>query len=118
MTKRSTIQITVLRQDQYEAGPFDFGADYEPGSLDRVIKSLLAIRKSIPEEFRETAGCEIRSVERSGDCWPTISVVYLRPVTDAEQAECDARETAWRLERRAEKRALLEKLKAELGETG
>jgi hypothetical protein len=50
-----TTTVTVVSQAQYDSGPFDFGASYKDGTLDEVIKSLLAIREMVPAEYRDSA---------------------------------------------------------------
>lgn len=69
-----TKYVTVVEQEQYAAGPFCFD-----GPLDAVIDSLIAIRNSIPEEYRASAMCSIASVSDYEDSHhASIEVTYTR----------------------------------------
>lgn len=84
-------QVTHVLQERYSDGSFNFGAIYEDGSLNAVIDSLIAIRESIPEPYRENARCEIDSESGyEGSHHATIEVRYSRPETPAETAEREA----------------------------
>lgn len=75
--QRRTVVVTVATQEQYDDGPFCFGASYEPGSLDAVIESLQAVKASVPPEYRAAATCEIRSVGGYEDShYAMITVEY------------------------------------------
>lgn len=79
--------VKVVRQEQYDSGPFNFGAEFEDGTLKAVIDSLLAIRESIPAEHRDSARCGIEAEgSYEGSCHATISVSYERPETGEEAA--------------------------------
>lgn len=85
--ERKTRLEAVVCQERYDRGPFDFG-DGNPGSLDRVIASLVAIRESIPKRYRDAAFCEFGSRGGyDGDHSPEIEVHYNRPETDDEVVE-------------------------------
>lgn len=71
--------IEVLRQGDYESGLFDFGDQFEPGSLNLVIASLLAVRDRIPSECRDSATCEISAQRRYSDPYVEIVVSYTKP---------------------------------------
>lgn len=74
--------VTVLRQRSYDdKGAFYFGGSSD-GSLNRVIDSLIAIRDSIPAEFRDVARCEFESEYESTSA--EIEISYQRPATEAE----------------------------------
>lgn len=82
---RSTVTVTVASQERYDEGPFSFGASYTDGSLSEVIDSLIAIRDSIPAEYRSAARCEIDSESGyEGSHYASIEVTYERPETDEE----------------------------------
>lgn len=86
MAKPETVIVKVVRQQQYDPGPFYFGG-YEDGSLDRVIECLVEIRGSIPEQYRKTAQCEIDAVSGYDDsCYANIEISYSRPETPEETA--------------------------------
>ena len=88
-------EVTVVSQEQYDEGPFDFGASYTNGTLDRVIQSLLDIRESIPAEFRADARCGVGSVAGYEDThYAQIEVCYQRPATADEIAAFQANESA------------------------
>ena len=42
--------VTIVDQEEYDSGPFNFGNGYENGSLNTIIESLLAIREQVPVE--------------------------------------------------------------------
>jgi hypothetical protein len=51
---------------------------YKDGTLDEVIKSLLAIREMVPAEYRDSARCGIDSVGSYEDShYATIEVSYI-----------------------------------------
>lgn len=84
-TGRGSVTVTVVSQEQYDHGLFNFGCDYEDGSLQEVIDSLLGIAARIPEEFRSAARCKIDSVLGYEDStYASIEVTFRRPETDEE----------------------------------
>jgi hypothetical protein len=108
--------VYVVDQEQYESGPFAFGESYEDGSLKRVIESLIAIRESIPAEFRERARCEISSTGGyEGSHYATIEVSYERPETPEETANREENAGRARALADAKQRAEYDKLKAKFG---
>lgn len=113
-------QVTVVQQERYDAGPFDFGAIYEDGTLDNVIHSLMAIRDSIPEEYRADARCEIGSEsgsESGYECshYASIEVRYYRPELPEETSRRLATEREMAEAEIAKARAQYEMLKAKFG---
>ena len=109
---RTAREVTVLHQESCDDGPFNFGGDFKEGTLNRVLKSLIAIRESIPAEFRATASCEISSESGYEDShYPAITVRYMRPETLQEAAECEARDKQRRDEETAKARIYYEELK-------
>jgi hypothetical protein len=107
---------TVVDQEQFDSGPFNFGASYTDGSLDQVIESLLAIRKLIPEQFRASARCEIDSTSGyEGSHYPHIEVNFVRPETAKETAAREAEERAKIAATEAQERAAFEALKKKFG---
>lgn len=82
---RRKMTVRVVDQERHDAGPFNFGASYEDGTLAAIIKSLTEIRDSIPEEYRDKARCEIDSESGyEGSHYAHIKVSYERPETDGE----------------------------------
>lgn len=81
--------VYVVDQEKHDRrGPFEFGAGYADGSLNAVIDSLIAIRGSIPVEYRERARCDIGSTSGyDGEHYAHIKVLYFRPETADETAE-------------------------------
>jgi hypothetical protein len=103
--------VTILDQCKYDSGRFCFGDRFAPGSLNRVIESLLEIRSSIPEQYQETGSCEIGSSD--DETW--IHVSYQREETDAEVEERRVREIAGAERAEMAERAEFERLKAKFG---
>lgn len=110
MSQMKTIKAVL--QEKYDNSPFDFGNEYEHGSLDRVIASLVAIRESLPVEYRDSACCELSADAYYDSPTMRIEVSYQRPETPGEeqQRKLDERERAKRDDTQA--RAEYEKLKA------
>lgn len=109
---RATKLEIVADQEQHESGPFNFGDDLA-GSLHRVIESLVAIRESVPEEYRAEAFCEFRSrSDYDGGGIPTIQVSYRRPETDEEVVERLSWEAHMRSLTEQEERATLAALQS------
>lgn len=117
LAKRGKVRVSVADQARYDQGPFDFGASYENGSLNRVIKSLERMREIIPEKYRAKARCGIDSESGyEGSHSPRIEVSYERLETN-EEWDARKKDVAERLEyQKAQKREQLERLKIELGE--
>lgn len=85
---RKSTTVTVADQERYDGGPFEFGASYTDGTLDRVIESLEKIRASIPAQYRNKARCEIDSESGyEGSHYAHIEVSYERQETDEEVIE-------------------------------
>lgn len=107
---------TVLDDEKYFSTKFFFGNDYEDGTFNRVLRSLLDIYKSIPKEYRANARCGISSMNSYEDSHrATIRVEYTRPATDAEiQAAKDYDEMMARHTEEQE-RAKLAELQAKYG---
>jgi hypothetical protein len=105
------VPIPVCVQEQYDEGLFDFGNTFEDGTLDRVIRSLEAIRESIPEEYRAAATCGIMSESGyEGSHYARIEVSYDRPETDEEMQRREKRDRDHEAAIRREERALLKRL--------
>jgi hypothetical protein len=106
--------VTVLHQRSYDDdGAFDFGSDSQDGSLDKVIESLIAVRDSVPPEYRASARCGFESDYESSSV--EISVSYQRPATNDEiearrsQADFAAKAREW------DERSTYARLKAKYG---
>lgn len=85
---RKSTTVYVAHQQQYDGGPFTFGASYTDGSLDEVLASLQKIRDSIPKQYRAKARCAIDSKGGyEGSHYASIEVSYERPETDEEVIE-------------------------------
>lgn len=111
------VNVIVCDQEQYDSGPFDFGADYENGTLSRVLNSLIKIRDSIPKEYRDVASCGIDSVGgHEGEHYAHIQVGYMRPATEKEIAAALAEEKAKKKATEAQERAFYDKLKQRYGQ--
>jgi len=107
---------TVVSQERYDDGPFYFGASYEDGSLDRIIASLIAIRETIPAEYRDSARCEIDSESGyEGSHYASIEVSYSRPETAEETLERERHKMAETVAAEQKQRAAYEALKAKFG---
>src|SRR5581483_5199751 len=115
--RRGKVRVTVCNQERCDEGPFNFGESYSDGSLAKVLKSLEAIRDSIPEPYRAKARCEIDSNSGyEGSHYAHIEVTYERPETDEEWAKRKAELQERIAFHTAKKRQQLERLKAELGD--
>lgn len=115
---REMTTVTVCKQERYSGGPFDFGSDFTPGSLDKVIESLHGIRSMIPEEYRSTAMCGIDSVSSwENSHYATISVSYKRLETDDEMRGRLLTAKHKRDEQKARDLAQLEKLRSKYPNT-
>lgn len=113
---RWMIKVVVADQEQYGAGPMTWGGEHQEGSLDAVVGALIAIRESIPEEYRASASCEIDSVSGYEDShYAHIWVGYTRPATSEEIAESEALAAQRNRMREQEERATLARLKAKYG---
>lgn len=113
------VVVSVVNQEQYDGGTFDFGNSYEDGTLDRVLASLNSIRDQIPEEFRSTARCEIESRSGyEGSHYASIAVSYTRPATTEEVAQWHHSRAVQASHREAQERATLAALQAKYGATG
>jgi hypothetical protein len=105
------MRVCVVDQEKFDVGPFNFGAAYDRGTLDAVISSLQAIRDSIPEQYRESASCEVGSESGyEGEHCAHIRISYDRPETAEEAIERQAKRAA----RIDEERARLKLKLAEL----
>lgn len=114
---RSSVEVTVAAQEQYDEGPFNFGATHEDGSLDAVIASLEAIRESIPEPYRAGARCGIDSESGyEGSHYASIKITYRRPETDEEVVERLQQQDVEKMLAEEKERAELARLKKKLGE--
>lgn len=86
--------------------------DWPGDSLVDAIEWLQAKLASVPEPDRKSAKIEFGA----DDCVPTIEVAYRRSETDQEMADRETRETAFatatKLNREAEERETLRRLKA------
>lgn len=109
---RSSLTETVLHQEEYDGGAFQFH-----GKLDAVIRSLEAIRKKVPEKYRKTARCKIESTGcYEGSHYATIEVTYRRPETDKEVIERLRQAATAKMLCEREERQRLETLKAKYAE--
>ena len=109
-------KVTIVDQERYDGGPFEFGSSYESGSLNRVIDSLLAIKEQIPAEYRDIARCEISSSGGyEGSHFASIEVNYERPETPDETVDRERQEQATILDAERKQRATYEALKAKFG---
>lgn len=81
MTDRREKIVSVVWQGSMDVGPVPMD-----GPLDDLIRSLLAVRRSIPKEWRLTARCSIDGESEHGFAYPTIEITYSRPETDEEEA--------------------------------
>lgn len=109
---RSSVTETVLHQEEYDGGAFQFH-----GKLDAVIRSLEAIRKKAPEKYRKTARCKIESTgDYEGSHYATIEVTYRRPETDKEVIERLRQAATAKMLCEREERQRLETLKAKYAE--
>lgn len=78
--KRKAATVVAVEQEDSRSAPFAFDAP-----LGKVIASLAKIRDGIPEEYRVSAHCEIRSESGyEGGHSAEIRVTYERPETDGE----------------------------------
>jgi hypothetical protein len=112
---RQKTTVRVVRQQIHDSGPFNFGATYHDGTLDKVMTSLAKIRQSIPAVYRKTARCAIDSESGyEGSHYASISVTYERPETDAEVVSRLQGESIDREVKAAEKRKAYAALKAEM----
>lgn len=81
MTERQRKTISAVWQGNLNWGPVPMD-----GPLDDLIRSLLAVRRSIPSEWRSTAICRIDAENDYGSPYPTVEITYSRPETDEEEA--------------------------------
>lgn len=108
--------VTVIDQDCYDSGDFNFGAAYEDGSLNAVIESLLAVREKIPAEYRDKARCEIdASGGYSDSYYAHIKITYERPETTNECKRRELEEDQRAAETDRKDRAAYEALKRRYG---
>ena len=114
--KEWLVEEQIVSQEQYDGGPFDFGASYQEGTLKAVIDSLLSIRDEIPKEFWGTARCGIDSVSGyEGSHHARIEVSYLRPATEEEINAVKERDRRQAENAKAIERAMYEELKRKFG---
>jgi hypothetical protein len=106
-------EVTVVRQEQYDKGPFCFGNLYDEGTLNAVIKSLLDIRESIPAEYRDVAQCQIDSSVEWDSSTAEITVSYERPETPEETEMRESQNRKSERERIDKRKAEYERLKRE-----
>lgn len=105
--------VTVLSEASYDDDRVFNFSDRADGSLDRLIDRLIAIRGTIPAEFRDVARCDIDSDYESTSV--DIAISYHRPATDAEIAEHAKRDRQYREADDARQRLLYAQLKARYG---
>ncbi len=110
---RKKVRVVVLEQEQHDGGPFNFGESYADGSFDEVLHSLIEIRESIPEEYRDKARCSVDSVGGyEGSHYAIIKVSYDRPETDDEVIVRIKGDMAAAAELEAREKRVLAKLQA------
>lgn len=110
---RRETRISVLDEEQYDGGTFNFGASYTDGTLQTVLDSLIAIRDSIPKQYRSKARCNIDSSSGyEGSHYAHIEVSYDRPETDDEVVTRLQDEATETMIRERNERAQLEQLKS------
>lgn len=115
MSKKQ-VQVTVVDQEEYDDGPFEFGKSWKDGSLDKVIASLQKIRESIPQEYRESARCMIDSANGyEGEHYAHIEVNYERLETLEEARKRKVDEARQEAEQEARELAEYRQLKAKYG---
>jgi len=107
--------VVVVDQQEDDSGPFEFGASYRDGSLNEVIDSLLAIRESVPPEYRERARCEISAGLFYDSPFAQIRVSFERPELPDETAEREANERELARKQEESDRARYEELKRKFG---
>lgn len=76
--ERRTIQVSVFDGEQYDGG-------WPDGTLIKVIEWFQGKLAEIPEEYRQSATCDISSSPNWGDSHcGRIEIDYWRPETDEE----------------------------------
>jgi hypothetical protein len=106
--------VTVVWQEEYESGPFEFGALHRDGSLQAIIDSLLSIQAAIPEPYRADAMCAIDSTSGYEGCHSaSIEVVYRRPATAEEINATKAKQVQRKQVELEQAQARYERLKLE-----
>jgi uncharacterized membrane protein len=83
MSEAKFVKVKVVEQEEFYPGP-NFGNYEQQGNLNHVIDSLVTIRNSIPDEYRNTARCIISSSGYEDSLYVNIEVYYMRPETRSE----------------------------------